>query len=223
MLNTYHIEVWMNFMHACLQLHKTFVIIIALLWNEMLNCSLVCWFMQLHYLLTFSIEETIYFKFMVLYFFFSIMKQYTGCMIPYKKELEASKMYPISQQIWTILIRHLWVFLRQLHYNYASLIVSSTEDSLSKCLKLNIADTNLKDVTVHTSLPDPFRERSADWFWNSNFLFSVDWKCSICYCTLSCLLRILFTVTVWTFSLNIGFWRKSSLKMLVQHFKPFSL
>jgi len=56
------------------------------------------------------------------------MKQYTGCMIPYKKELEASKMYPISQQIWTISIPHLWVFLRQLHYNYACLIVSSTED-----------------------------------------------------------------------------------------------
>jgi hypothetical protein len=35
------------------------------------------------------------------------MKQYTGYMIPYKKELEASKMYPISQQIWTILILHL--------------------------------------------------------------------------------------------------------------------
>lgn len=56
------------------------------------------------------------------------MKQYTGCMIPYKKELEASKMYPISQQIWTILIPHLWVFLRQLRYNNTYFIVNSTED-----------------------------------------------------------------------------------------------
>jgi len=76
---------------------------------------------------------------------------------------------------------------------------------LSKCLYLNITDTNLRDLTVHTSLPDPFCERSADWFGNNNFLFSVDWKCSVCYCTLPCLMRVLVTVTVWTFSLSMGF------------------
>jgi len=61
----------MNEFYGCLfTVTWTFAIMVALVCNEILNCSFVCWFMQLHCLLTCSIKETIYFKFMVLYFSF---------------------------------------------------------------------------------------------------------------------------------------------------------